>query len=606
MATVEEISSNIVNMLALTEPNLDTSVGSVVRKIIDAAAGALVEQANDDHLINYQYDIDSKTGGALTDFVRLFGMNRQRAQRATGVVTFSRSAAVSAKQAAVIPIGTQVRSNTSPQQTVQTIASAVMPIGQTSVDVPVQANVAGPSGNLAASTLVTMATSVSGVSAVTNAQPLTGGLAEESDAALRAKFKATVFRNLAGTVHMYRGLALQTQADPTDPTSLAVTKVNIIGPQSTYREQVQISGGTATSSITDAAYIYPSSVFFGTDIGGGNLLTPKVHFTVSINNASNPATLTINSIGTNTPDGVYDLQFDYVSTYSRNDPFASRWGDTGYISNRVDVWCNGLVTRSATQACIFSTAADLTFNSTTNDPLNVNRFSKLDGNHPSVGDILVPLLYGPITSVPSSLSIASTTYTLGVDYDIVHQSDAFGYTPTSVFGLVWYGGGPAPADGTGFSITYSYNAVPSLVQSRVESTYQLLGTDVQIHAGIARSYKFHFAIVYTAGYSQATVNTAIDVALASLINNLGFDSALQVSDILQTVHNVPGVDNVRFLTSADDGTNYGIQLIYPDGSAGPVSQVGGRAADVYFDDASYPIYDASRIVVKARNTFGVS
>lgn len=593
-------------MLALTEPTLDTSIGSISRKMIDAVAQAIVEQSNDAHLINYQYDIDSKTGGALTDFVRLFGQNRHQAQRATGVVTFSRPATVAAKTTAVIPIGVQIKSNTNPAQTVQTIASTVIPIGQTTADVPVQAQSAGPAGNLSAGSLAIIASSLPGVTAVTNAQALTGGVNQESDADLRARFKATVFRNLAGTQQMYRAMALQTQADPTDPASLAVTRVNVLGARATWREQVQVVGGTASSSITDAAYIYPSSVFLGANIGGGDLQTPGTQYTATVNNAASPATLSVASVGAATPDGIYDLQFDYVSTYSRNDPFGTRWGTNSYVSNRVDIWCNGLITRSATQSLLFSTAAGMLFNTTANDPMLRTRFQKLDGTNPASGDIFMPLLFGPVTSVPSSLTIASVNYTLGTNYDIVHQSDAFGYSPTSKFGLVWYAAQPHPANGAAFSMTYSYNAVPTQVQSTIESTWRLLGTDVQVHAGRARAYKFHLAVVYSAGFSHASVNTAIDNALSQLIGSLGFQSAMQVSDILQTVHNVPGVDNVRFLTSTDDGTNYGIQLMYPSGAAGPVSQVGGRAADVYFDDASYPAFHSTRIVVKARNTFGVS
>lgn len=608
MPTASEVSSNIVNALALTEPTLDTTIGSVTRKIIDAVSGVIVENTNDDHLMNYQYDIDSKTGGALTDFVRLFGLDRQQAQRATGVVTFSRPATVANTTLAAIPIGTQVSSNTNPIQTVQTIASAVVPIGQTSVDVPVQAQSSGPAGNVSAASLVNVATAVPGIVSVTNAQALTGGANQEADADLRTRFKATVFRNLAGTTQMYRALALQTQADPTDPSSLAVTQVNILGSRVTYREQVQVTAGVASSSITDAAYIYPSSVFLGTDIGGGLLQTPVAQYTVTINNSVSPATLSVASVGSNTPDGVYDLQFDYVSSYSRNDPFGTRWGGTNaYVSNRVDIWCNGLITGTTpTQTGVFSTISSLLFNNTANSPMNLNRFSKLDGTHPSLNDIFMPLLFGPITSVPSSLSIATVSYTLGTHYDIVHQSDAFGYSPTSKFGLVWYAGGAHPTTGAAYSITYNYNAVPATVQTSIEGSYRLLGTDVQVHAGIQRDYRFHFAVVYTSGYSSATVNTAIGTALSTLVNGLGFESAMQVSDILQVVHNVPGVDNVRFLTSADDGTNYGIQLIYPNGTAGPVSEISGRAADVYFDDASYPVFNSTRILVKARNTFGVS
>jgi uncharacterized phage protein gp47/JayE len=605
MATTADFSSNIVAALALTEPTWDTSIGSVTRKIIDAVAGAMAENSIDDHLTQYQYDIDSKSGGALDDFVAVFGQARQQAQRASGVVTFSRPSSLAASQVATIPLGTQVMAATSPPVQVGTIAPAVLALGQTSVDVPVQALQAGPQGNVAAGTLLNLASSVPGVTTTANSQSLSGGLNQQSDADLRAQFKTTVFRNLAGTLQMYRAMALQTQADPTDPTSLAVSQVNVLGSRITYREQVQIVSGAASSSITDAAFIYASSIFLGTDIGGGNLQTPGTQYTVTLNNAVYPATLAVTSIGSQTPDGVYDLQFDYVPSYSRNDPFGTRWNSTAYVSDRVDVWVNGQISDSATQSCVFSTAAAQLFNSTANDPMQATRFSKLDGTHPTVGNIFMPLLFGPILSVPVTLSIASNTYTLGVDYDIVHQSDAFGYTPTSAFGLVWYGG-HAPANGTSFSITYNYNAVPSQVQSTIENTWRLLGTDVQVHAGVAHRYRFHLAVVYSRGFSQATVNTGINSALSNLVNSLGFSSALQASDLLQAVHNVPGVDNVRFLTSADDATNYGIQLIYPNGTVGPVSQISGRAADIYFDDATYPLFDSTRILVKARNTFGVS
>jgi uncharacterized phage protein gp47/JayE len=568
--TANDIANNIVTALALSERGLDTSIGTVARKIIDAVATAQAEGATDGHLLNYTYDIDSKAGGALDDFCAIFGIARQQPQRATGVVTFSRPSSVAATTVAYIGVGTQVYAKLSPIVYAQTITSATMAVGQTSVDVPVQATVAGPSGNVAAGTLVNPAVTLDGITAVTNAQPLNYGANGETDDALRNRWKTTNFRNLAGTEAMYRAMALQVQADPTDTTSRAVTQVNILGPKKTYIEQVAVVSGVASTSLTTAAYIYPRSVLVGANISAGTLLTPTTQYSATVNNAVSPATLTITSVSSGMPDGFYDVQFDYVPIYSRNDPLATRWGTVGAnINNRVDLWVNGAVSASATQACVFNTTSPLRFVAGTTGAMAASRFVKLNGTNPSVNDIFVPLAFGPILSVPSSMTIGGTAYTRGTHYDIVHQNDAFGYAPNSTFGLVWYASGGIPASNTSFSITYTYNSVPTTIQQSIESAWRLLGTDVWVHAGKVRQYRIHLAVVYSSGANQASVNTAVNSALASYVLGLGFNSALQVSDILQVAHNVPGVDNVRMLTSTDDGTNYAIQLMNADGSAGP-------------------------------------
>lgn len=604
MPTTNDVASNIIDTLRITEPTLDTSIGTIARKFIDAFAGSLAEAFTDSFLINYSYDIDSKTGGALDDFCALFGIARFAAQRASGIVTFSRPTTTAASLAASIGAGVQVMALTSPAVIVQTTTPVVLAIGQTTADVPVQAVDPGPAGNVAAGTLVNIATSIDGVTSVTNTAALTGGALPESDTQLRARFKSTVFRNLAGTEAMYRAMALQVQADPSDSTSRAVTQVNLLGSKKAWTEQVAVVLGVASTSLTDAAYIYPRSVYVGANINSGQILTPN-QYTVTINNAATPATLTITAVGTQMPDGFYDLQFDYVPSYSRNDPFATRWGNIGAnINNRIDLWVNGLITQSVTQSCVFNSTAINRFNSAANDPLNFLRYSKLDGTHPAINDVFVPLGFGPITAVPATMSIGGTVYTRGTHYDIVHQSDAFGYTASSRFGLVFYAAGALPPSNTAFSIAFSYNAVPAQVQQSIDTQWRLLGTDIQVHAGKSVKFRYHLAIQFERNIDQATVITNIQTTLASFIAGLGFNSAMQASDILQTVHNVPGVDNVRFLNSTDDGTNYAMQVINPSGSAGAVYASGGRAIDVYFDDASYPIFDSVRIIAKARNNFG--
>lgn len=604
MTNTADISSRIVNALFLSDPELDTSIGTVARNIIDAVSEQIAQATTDSYLLNYSYDVDSKTGGDLDDFISNFGLARLAGQRASGVVTFSRSSAIAANTSSVIPPGTQVVSLSSPAQYVQTTVSTILALGQTSADVPVQAINSGPDGNLLAGTLTTVVSTIDGISNVTNTQPLVGGTLTETDAQLRNRFKTTAFRNLSGTDSMYRGIALQTLADPNDATSNAVSQVNILGSTKHSIEQIQVVSGTATSSLTSSAYNYANTVFVGPSIASGSLLSQGGNYTVTVNNSVSPATLAITTIGSGMPDGVYDLEYDYVPLASRNDPFGTRWNQ-GVVNNRVDIYVNGNVSATATQPLFYINT--LKFNNVAGDPLLNTRFVNPLGANPAVNDVFIPLAYGPVLTVPATLIIGGQTYTQGTDYFIVHQDDAFGYSPTSQYGLVWKVASaqnvahPITNNST-WNMTYTYNKVPLTVSQNLAS-WRLVGTDAQVHAGKTAYIQLNFAVVYAVNFSPTAVNTAINVALASFIQSLGFNAALQVSDVHNVVSSVAGVDNVRLTNSADDAVTYGIQQVQSNGTLITTFNSSGRPIDVYFGDKNFPVLYHVNITVKAQNTF---
>lgn len=606
MTTTGDWSAKMVSALNAAEPDLDTSVGTPVRKILDAVAESLAEASSDAHLIQYQYDIDSKIGGDLDDFVSLFGLTRLPAQRSQGVVTFSRPNDNYAQTTALtIPAGTQVAAQTNPLVYAQTIVGAVLTPGQLTVDIPVQAVLAGPQGNVAAGMLTTIATPVSGLTTVINAEPLTGGAAQESDVDLRTRFRATVFRSLAGTQSMYQAIALATPQDPTQPLTRAVSQVNALGSSKRWREQLQVVSGTATSTITRAAYIWADNVYCGPDIDAGNLLTLGTNYTWTPTNPTTGADATAVLTATSgMPDGLYDLDFEYLPQASRNDPGNTRWGRGG-VNNRIDVWCNGVIADTATQTVIFSNSR--VFNNTFTDPYYRTAYAQSSASTPTppAGNFFIPLAFGPLLTVPSTLSIGGNTYTLGSDYWLCQRQDAWGMSPTSLYGLSWQTT-RVPANGTAFSITYTYNRVGRDVQSNIDQ-WRLVGTDAQAHCGVQVPIKFHLAIVYDRQYDSSAVATSIDVALSTLVASLGFAASLQVADVIQVVHNVPGVDNVRFLTSTDDAVSYAMTQMSPwDGTTQvSVYASGGRAIDATFGDSRYPVFNSTRIIVKAPNTFGI-
>lgn len=606
MTSTGDVAAKMVSALNAAEPDLDVSVGTVARKLIDAVAESIAEAYSDSHLIQYQYDIDSKSGGDLDDFCALFGITRIPSSRAQGVVTFTRpNDQFASTTALVIPPGTQVVAQTNPIIYVQTTVSAIMSPGQLTADVPVQAVVAGTSGNVAAGMLVTVATAVSGIAKVINAGPLSGGSNQESDADLRTRFRNTVFRSLAGTQSMYQAIALATPQDPTMPNTRAVTQVNVLGSSKRYREQIQLVGGTAASTVPRAAFIFPDNVYCGADIDAGNLLTQGTNFTFTPSNPTNGtnATATLTAL-TGMPDGIYDLDFEYVPRASRNDPANTRFAKGG-INNRVDVWINGTIADVATQTVSFSNSR--LFTSGFNDSYYNQAFSQASAATPTppVGNIFIPLAYGPVLAVPDTMVINGVTYTEGSDYWITQREDAFGMSPGSLFGLSWQTS-RVPPNGAVFAITYTYNRIARDVQDNI-ALWRLVGTDAQTHCGLRRMIKFHFAIVYDRAYDTSAVNTNIDIALSALCSSLGFGASLQTSDVIQTVHNVPGVDNVRFLTSTDDAVSYGMAQMSPWTANSQLSLYasGGRAVDATFGNSEYPVFHSSRIIAKAPNTFSI-
>lgn len=609
MPSTGEIVARMASALRATEPDLDTSIGTPLRKILDAVGEAIAEAYIDQHLITYAYDIDSKVEGDLDDFVALFGFARIPAQRAQGVVTFTRPIDdVSNQTALVIPPGAQVAALTNPLIYVQTTVSTVLNPGQYSADVPAQALVAGPGGNVPAGLATQLVQPSGNVSGVINANPFTGGVAQESDEALRQRFKATVFRSLAGTEAMYDGVAREIPQDPNLPESRAISRVNVIGSSKRWREQIQIVSGAATSTIKNAAYIFADNVFVGADIDAGDILVPGVHYTFTPSNPTNraDATATVASLLTSAmPDGVYDLDFEYVPQASRNDPGNTRFA-LGGVNNRVDIWVDGQVIDTAVQSVVFSDAKKFVSTPTTSIYYNARFTQNNDATPtPPANSIFIPLAYGPILTVPDQLTIGGVTYIEGTHYWVVHQNDCFGYGPNSLFGLAW-NATTKPANNTVFSITYTYNKVARLLQDAI-AQWRLVGTDAKAHCGKPVNLRFNFAIMYDRRYDPTAVKTQIDTTLADFLDNLGFDTQLQVSDIIQVVHNVPGVDNVRFLTSTDNATSYAIQAMSQVATSTVLQTyaTSGRASDIQFADDQYPVFHSSTVSVKAANTFGV-
>jgi hypothetical protein len=589
MATPAQIASSIRAQLRATDPDLDTTVGSVTRKIIDAVSESLAEFSAESLLIEYGYDIDTKFGADLDEFVELFGIARQLARRATGTITFERAAGDS--QDIVIPVGAQVATGLIPNMIASTVVPAVFPAGETTIDIPVQMVTGGSQGNIGPGAITSLASTVQGVSGVTNANSFTGGRDTESDESLRLRFRATIFQNLSGTSSQYLSVALD---------NVNVNNANVVGASKRYREQIQIVSGVGVSTVQDAKSIYPFSSTLGVNIDAGNILIEGVHYVFDA--TQNPPTIT--SVDSEAmPDGVYDLTFSYEPNASRNDIING-------ITNRVDVYVSGEQILEGNDVRLFQT--DKVFTNTNTDTLYRQKFRREDGSAPVAGNFFIQYGFTPVVNpaLGGFLTIGETTYTVGTNAFLVNDITNEGLAFRSLSGVELVSesnGGPvAPPNNSTFVTSYAFNNVPRSVAEAIEQ-WRLLTQDVVVHAAKPIWLNLYFAVILEPGFSAEGVRSDLVNNLEQFIAQTGFANVLQTSDILSIASQSQGVDAVRLLTVGDNAVFYGIQRVANDRTTvlKIYADANGRALDVISDDDELPLLNLITIDVRANNTFHI-
>lgn len=204
---------------ASSQQPLNFSIGSVFLALAQAVSG-VVDWLQKLYLFALLISRLQTSSGAWVDtFAAQYmpvvaGTNSPRlpAAPANGAVIFSRYADESQ---AVIPVGTLVATYNGSQvyqvyaDTANSAYSAtiipgggfIIPAGQQTLTVNVQALNPGTAANVAANTITTIQSSVIGVDSVTNPAPLTTGFDQESDVALKARFQLWILSLSGGTTY---------------------------------------------------------------------------------------------------------------------------------------------------------------------------------------------------------------------------------------------------------------------------------------------------------------------------------------------------------------------------------------------------------------------
>ena len=135
------------------------------------------------------------------------GVLRKQAEKAAGVVSFSRYLPLSFDL--VVPKGTLCATSGEPVVEYATTEEAVLQAGELTVDVPVEAVVAGAAGNAAAGYVTTLVGAPVGINYAANESPITGGQDPEEDEAYRKRILDAWAHSPNGTnADYYREIAL--------------------------------------------------------------------------------------------------------------------------------------------------------------------------------------------------------------------------------------------------------------------------------------------------------------------------------------------------------------------------------------------------------------
>ena len=338
-----------------------------------------------------------------------------------------------------------------------------------------------------------------------------------------------------------------------------------------------------------------------------------------------------------TQNGVLLLEHAYISKNSRNDYYKG-------IMNCVDIFINGENPTTASSQEVMAGTSNVVQNSDTSKWSYQSNFTRtIDGTAPANGSKIVPLYWQPVTDVPDSIKISDGTktftfykakYKISGSYYYNLNADGTGKTLANYWAVQevtgYYGtirarngiefsataGGydttgnadatrPATAAqfvGQQFSVkNYTYDKNVSDLQAVTEKNKQIT-TDVLIHKAKVRYFKLNVTIMYAPGSTQAVVNASINVAVDQFFQNQYYGAAIQLSDLLQTIHNVPGVDNVRWTYDTNNSIAK-VQESYKDGT-----NLGSAInTDFYIQDnelAASPDNNQVTVTVRAQNTWG--
>lgn len=186
MKSFTQIIDDLRTFLRAAVPSINTSVGTVVRDLLNAFGGELAEVYSYISATKDDAFLSTATGDELDRKAADFNVARVQAAKAAGIISFERG--TPAPQNYHIYAGVRV-STPQDEYTVAvdflTMEDTLLGEGNLSAYAPIEAEYGGDEGNVAMYAIVTMPSPVVGVTSVLNYEATIGGADAESDEDLR-------------------------------------------------------------------------------------------------------------------------------------------------------------------------------------------------------------------------------------------------------------------------------------------------------------------------------------------------------------------------------------------------------------------------------------
>lgn len=265
-------------------------------------------------------------GADADSFVGDFGLTREGGTAATGVVRFT--SFTPDNQSATIAVGTPVKTASNiiydvVEDSTNSAWSAadnayVRSAGTASITVPVQCEVAGTAGNVAAGAICLLGSAISGIDTVTNDAALTNGSDGETDAALRTRFVSYINSRSKATLAAIENAITDVSADliyqviENADASGAFLPGNVVA-------FIDDGSGDVSDVVIDEVYaaiddVRPAAV--SVQVVRPKVVRPPVAMTVSVNSMGDLPTIQT-MISTNIATYLNGLTIGESASYSR-------------------------------------------------------------------------------------------------------------------------------------------------------------------------------------------------------------------------------------------------------------------------------------------------
>ena len=188
--SLQNFSTLVNNMTASAQGAcatlLDTTVGSVLRALVESSASVALWLQYLILQVLSMTRLSTSVGPDVDSWIADYGLTRLPAVPATGSIVLTSFSPGS--QPATIPVGALVKTGDGSQSFVVTGGPYVRSRGTASITVPVAAVMGGAGGNVQAGSITILGTAIPGIDIVSNPSAFTGGIAAETDQAVKTRF----------------------------------------------------------------------------------------------------------------------------------------------------------------------------------------------------------------------------------------------------------------------------------------------------------------------------------------------------------------------------------------------------------------------------------